>query len=71
MLGSKEPLLEDEGMVCVLASILRAIPVGLDLGSDGVGDLSSPKLNRSEKSTAFPFPLFSGGLLFLKVVPAD
>lgn len=38
---------------------------------DGLEDLPSPKLNKSEKSEAFSFPLLCGGLLFLKVVPAD
>ena len=38
---------------------------------DGLEDLPSPKLNKSEKSGAFSFPLLCGGMLFLKVVPAD
>lgn len=68
---SKEPPPEEEGRLCVLESIFRAIPVGLGAGSDSLKSLPSPKLNKSEKSTAFPFPLLCGALLFLKVVPVD
>ena len=68
VLGSGEALPEEEGTVCALASILRAIPVVFGVGS---GDPPSPKLNKLEKSSAFPFPLLFEGLLFLKVVPAD
>jgi len=70
VLGSREPLLE-EGPLCVLASILLATPVVLSVGSDDLEDLPPPKPNKSEKSTAFSFPLFFGGLLFSRVVPAD
>ena len=69
---SKEPLPEEEeGPLCALASILRAIPVVFCMVLDALEDLSSPKPNKAEKSEAFSFPLLCGGLLFLKVVPAD
>lgn len=68
---SKEPLPEEEGRLCVLASIRRAIPVVLGIGSDSLEKLPSPKLNKSEKSTAFSFPLLCGVLFFIKVVPVD
>lgn len=68
--GSGESLPEEEGTVCALASILRAIPVVLAVDPDIAGGLSSSKLNRLEKSVAFSFPLLFGGLL-LEAVPAD
>jgi hypothetical protein len=45
--------------------------VVLGVGLDEMEDFPSPKLNKSEKSISFPFPLFFGGLLFLRVVPVD
>ena len=66
--GSGEALPEEEGTVCALPSILRAIPVVFGVGSE---DPPPPKLNKLEKSSSFSLPFPFGGLLFLKVVPAD
>lgn len=68
---SKAPLSEGGGPLWVLATILRVFPVVSRAGSDSLEDLPSPKLNKSEKSVAFSFPLLCEGPLFLKVVPAD